>query len=207
MSHFLHGMTMGLALSILVGPILFALVQTSLERGIRAGLAVGLGIWVSDLLFIWATYSGLSYVMHIAEWSAFEETLGTVGGVFLIGVGLAAMLRREPGRESRPVMGSRLAGLGSLGLKGFLVNTFNPFTVFFWISVATSLLLEEGDERGWLFYPGIMLVIVATDAFKVVAAKAVRPYLKPRNILLVRRISGLAILVFGAALAVRVWLT
>lgn len=205
MSYFLNGIGMGLALSILAGPLLFALVQTSLERGLRAGLAVGSGIWVSDLLFIAASYLGLSWLSRVTEWQAFEEALGTGGGVFLIAVGAASILKTVPGPESRPLMGERLNGLGSLWLKGFLINTINPFTVFFWTSVATSLLIEESGES-WLFYPGVMLVIVATDAFKVLAAKSIRPWLKPRSLLLLRRISGLALLGFGMALIVRVWL-
>lgn len=204
MSYFLNGIGMGLALSILAGPLLFALVQSSLERGLRAGLAVGLGIWVSDLLFIAASYLGLSWLVRVAQSAAFEEALGTGGGLFLIAVGAATIFKTAPGPESRPLMAERLGGLGSMWLKGFLINTINPFTVFFWISVATGLLMEEGGES-WLFYLGVMLTIVVTDSFKVVAAKAIRPYLKPGNLLLVRRISGLALLGFGLALIVRVW--
>lgn len=204
MSYFFNGIAMGLALSILAGPLLFALLQASLERGVRAGIAVGMGIWVSDLLFIAASYLGLTWLVRATEWAAFEEALGTGGGLFLIGTGAATLLQTVPGPESRPLMGERLGSLGAMWLKGFLINTINPFTLFFWTSVATGLLIGEPGES-WLFYPGVMLTIVATDSFKVVAAKAIRPYLKPRNLLLVRRISGLAILGFGLALIARVW--
>ena len=205
MAYFLNGLGMGLALSILVGPLLFALVQTSLEKGARAGLAVGAGIWISDLLFIAATYWGLAWVREATRWEAFEETLGTAGGLFLIGMGLTAILRQAPGAESRPVMGHLWGVLGNSWLKGFLVNTINPFTVFFWTSVATGIL-AEGEAAGWWFYLGVMLVIVLTDSAKVIGAKAIRPHLKPRNLLLVRRISGAAIALFGIGLIGRVWL-
>jgi threonine/homoserine/homoserine lactone efflux protein len=204
MSYFLNGIGMGLALSMLAGPLLFALVQASLERGLRAGLAVGLGIWVSDLLFIAASYLGLSWLVRVTQWAAFEEALGTGGGLFLIAVGAATFIKTAPGPESRPLVGERLGSMGSMWLKGFLINTINPFTVFFWTSVATGLLMEERGES-WLFYLGVMLTIIATDSFKVFAARAISPLLKPRSLLVLRRISGLALLGFGLALMVRVW--
>jgi threonine/homoserine/homoserine lactone efflux protein len=204
MSYFLNGIAMGLALSLLAGPLLFALVQSSLERGLRAGLAVGAGIWVSDLLFIAASYLGLSWLVRATQWAAFEEALGTGGGLFLIAVGAATALKTSPAPEGKPLMGNRTGNLGAMWMKGFLINTINPFTVFFWTSVATGLLLEDGEES-WLFYPGVMLTIIATDSFKVFAAKAIRLRLKPGSLLILRRISGLALLAFGVALIVRVW--
>ncbi|MCB9282552.1 MAG: LysE family transporter [Lewinellaceae bacterium] len=206
MIHFLNGLGMGLALSILVGPLLFTLIQTALDRGARAGLVVGLGIWFSDLLFIAASYWALSRLLEITQWERFKEILGTGGGLFLAVVGAAILIQKVPGTESKPAYGERLAGLGPLWLKGFLVNTVNPFTFFFWTSVATGLLTEEnktGDE--WLFYLGVMVVLIATDSAKVLAAKWIRPRLKPRLLLLLRRISGLALIAFGVGLLVRVW--
>ena len=200
-------MGLGFALSILVGPILFALVQTSLERGARSGLAVGLGIWVSDFLFIAASYWGLSYLAGITRWEGFEETLGTAGGIFLLGMGLAILFKKTPEPDSRLLFGKRLAHLGVYWLKGFMVNTINPFTVFFWTSVSTGLLAEgESNEDAWLFYVGVMLVIMATDSFKVLGARYIRPRLKPRNLMLLRRISGLALMASGLILMARVWL-
>ena len=46
------GILLGLTLSILTGPILFTIIQTSIEEGFRAGITVASGIWISDLLFI-----------------------------------------------------------------------------------------------------------------------------------------------------------
>ena len=207
MIHLLNGIGMGFALSILVGPILFTLIQTSLDRGAFSGFMVGMGIWVSDFLFIAASYWGLAYLARITAWPAFEETLGTGGGIFLAGLGIVILLQKAPGVESKPAFGRQIANLGSLWLKGFLVNTINPFTFFFWTSVATSLLIDQqGTGREWLFYVGVMGVIIATDSFKVLAAKWIRPYLKPRNLLFLRRISSLALIAFGCILLVRVWI-
>ena len=83
----IKGIFLGLTLSILVGPIIFALLQTAIERGFRAGMMVGLGVWVSDLMYISIAYFGVSYIVAITEYEGFEEILGTIGGFTLIGLG------------------------------------------------------------------------------------------------------------------------
>ena len=60
MNILIEGIKVGLILCFLIGPIFFALVQTGVEEGLRAGTAVGLGIWISDLIFILGVYRGIS---------------------------------------------------------------------------------------------------------------------------------------------------
>jgi threonine/homoserine/homoserine lactone efflux protein len=90
--------------------------------------------------------------------------------------------------------------------KGFLVNTLNPFTFFFWGVIAAGKLAESGFSKNefFLFFGAILFVIITTDMLKVYLAKVIRKYLKPGNILLVRRISGVAFVIFGIVLMVRV---
>ncbi|MEN9414305.1 MAG: hypothetical protein RLZ62_609, partial [Bacteroidota bacterium] len=48
----LKGVLLGISLSFMVGPLLFSVVEASIVRGFRAGMAVAAGIWSSDFLFI-----------------------------------------------------------------------------------------------------------------------------------------------------------
>ena len=64
----LQGIQTGLVLCIMLGPIFFALVQAGVERGMRAGLMVGLGIWISDLIFILSIFFGASFIVTVTEW-------------------------------------------------------------------------------------------------------------------------------------------
>ena len=79
---------MGLALAILVGPILSSLIQRSLEQGIKAGLLVASGIWISDLLFIGGIILGVTHITKMVESPLFEPILGILGGLVLIGIGV-----------------------------------------------------------------------------------------------------------------------
>ena len=226
MDLFVNGVLLGLTLSILVGPIIFALIQTAIERGFRAGAMVGLGVWVSDLFYICVAYFGVSHVVKMLEWEGFEEILGTVGGLVLIGFGIGTFLSKPPKlpgkkKKSSKILNEQLPKLldfkkykvfknfdyGALWLKGFLINTLNPFTVFFWAGVVSTMVIgqEMNDRDAVHFFGGILGTIIMTDTLKIWAAKAVRHLLKPGAVLLMRRISGGALAVFGVALIVRVF--
>ncbi|RMF28450.1 MAG: hypothetical protein D6765_06000 [Bacteroidetes bacterium] len=204
---YFQGALLGLGLSLLMGPILFTLVQTSLEQGFRAGMMVGVGIWVSDVLFIGVVLMGVSYLLRVVEWQGFEPLLGTAGGVLLAAVG-AVMLMKERKKGAQAYrFTSRSSSYFSLWLKGFLINSLNPFTFFFWAGVATTLAIKHpGGARVVLpFYAGVFSVIVLTDAMKVGLAKLIRRWLHPRVIFWSRVLTGLVLLGFGIFLLARVF--
>jgi threonine/homoserine/homoserine lactone efflux protein len=203
-----NGMLLGVMLSILVGPLLLTLVQVSLEQGARAGLTVGAGIWFSDFLFIFLSYFGVSKVADLIEWSGFEPLVGTIGGLVLLlfGAGMFLTAGRESSEARQAPAGVRYTSYGSLWLTGFLINTVNPFTVFFWAGVAGTLLASDGDTelRANWFYGGLMGVVMTTDSAKVVLAKLVRRWLKPLYIRRSRRVAGAILFVFGLVMIGRV---
>ncbi|MEJ6695802.1 MAG: hypothetical protein QNK55_00365, partial [Saprospiraceae bacterium] len=59
---FLEGVVFGLILTIMLGPIFVALTQTGIDKGARAGITVGVGVWSSDLLVILFSYLFISQV-------------------------------------------------------------------------------------------------------------------------------------------------
>lgn len=206
MELFWNGIKLGLALSVLTGPIVFALLQTSIEQGFRAGVMVAAGIWVSDLIFVALTYFGVSYVAEITKWQGLEFWLGLAGGVILLVVGGSMLLLKPPPQEhfERP-KAVRFSSRFSLWTKGFLINTVNPFTFFFWLGVSATLFAKQAlvSSQAKLFYFGLFGTIVLTDCTKVGLAKFIRRWLKPQKILFIRKLAGVVLLVFGAVLLVR----
>ena len=209
----LQGMGVGVILAILMGPILFALIQTGLEEGFRAGAMVGLGIWVSDFLFIASVYFGVAYVESLTQWPYFELVLGLAGGFILTAFGIGTWLASSPkipfsasDDKSINKLPTRTSSYFSLWLKGFLINTINPFTFFFWLGLMGSVIIEDNltPKDAILYFVGIMITIITTDALKVVLAKKIRRWLNAKHILLIRRISGTALVIFGVILVIRV---
>lgn len=205
---FFEGIKMGFLLAILVGPLFFALVQTGVEEGARAGTMVGFGIWVSDFSYIVLVYSGLAYIRQIVEGDNFTFVVGVAGSIILAVFGLGALFTKPPAFEISEQKPTRQTPYYKLWLRGFLINTVNPFTVFFWMGLMSTLLIKDNisGADAVIFFAGLFGTIVLTDMVKVLAAKRIRRVLKYRHVLLLRRISGAALLIFGIVLLVRVLL-
>ncbi len=203
MDALLNGIKYGLFLTILVGPLVFALIHAGVERGFRAGVMIGLGIWFSDFLFILGVFFGFSYLKALTEWQYFELTVGTAGGIILIFTGIVTLISKTPDiNKSKKLTGTYLA----LWIKGFVINTLNPFTVFFWVLVMTTVVADSNytHVQSSLYFGGILGTIIITDSMKVLLAKKLRHYLEMHHLIWVRRITGIALIIFGLVLIGRV---
>lgn len=212
MHFFIDGIKIGVVLALMIGPLFFTLIQTGVEQGFRAGAMVGMGIWVSDFLYILAVYSGLSYLLRFVEDEAYTFPLGLAGSVLLILFGMVALLSvpQQPQMQQKVLhlsTGHRNSSYFSLWLKGFLINTINPFTVFFWMGLMSTVAVRDDLQpiHARYFFGGILAVVVGTDLLKVYLAKQIRVLMRPAHIIWLRRVTGAALLVFGIALLVRVW--
>lgn len=201
-----NGILMGLALAILVGPILFSLIQRSIEQGAKAGLWVALGIWVSDLLFISGIMLGVNHISKMVESPLFEPILGVLGGLVLIGIGVGMFISRPTASIESTNGLEILSSEWKLCLEGFVINTVNPFSVIFWTSLITARSIETDlfSMGNYLFFASILGTIIFTDTLKVFLAKKISKHLQPRHILRMRKISGIALFCFGIAMMIRV---
>lgn len=202
-----NGILVGLALAILVGPILFSLIQTSIEQGAKAGLWIALGIWISDILFIGGIVFSVAHISQMTESPLFKPVLGILGGFVLIGIGVGMFISKPPNTDNSSTV-SLVSSKWRLWLEGFLINTINPFTIIFWTSVITTRAVTESlfSYNSYLFFGSILGTIIVTDSLKIFLAKKIRTYLKPIHILGMRKISGVALFLFGIIMIVRVTL-
>ncbi len=200
-----EGIQTGLILCFLIGPIFFTLIQTGVERGFRAGAAVGLGIWMSDMMFVLLFFSGVKYIARLMEWDGFEFYVGIAGSIILAGFGLAALSTKPAFKNPSDVHFKPASSYLTLWVKGFLINVVNPFTILFWFGLMTSAILKEGldSESVLIFFGGTIGTVIFTDLIKILLAKRIRRWMKPKHILLMRRISGIALILFGIVLLVR----
>ncbi len=203
MQYVLEGLLFGLTLSLLVGPILIVLVQSSLERGAKAGMLAASGIWTSDVLIVGFSLYFINQISPFVQSKGFTFWLGIIGGLVLIGTGVLTTQRRVKLDFSLSSLGASKGA--SYFVKGFLVNTINPFTFIFWLSVISSFVGSRhlSIQETMLFLGSIILVIVFTDSLKVLMAKYIRHKIDDKLLRKINLISGLLLMSFGIALIIR----
>ena len=70
--------------------------------------------------------------------------------------------------------------------------------------MGNALVKEYSDSSTFLLFFGVMSTVIATDLLKVYLAKGLSRWIKAHHLIYVRRIAGLALLVFSLIL---VWNT
>ncbi len=200
-----QGIVLGLTLSVLAGPMMFLFLQLGVERGFRAGMVAAAGAWVSDFFYVLAAYLGVAYLLKITQWSGFQLCMGIIGGAVLIVSGLSTLFAKQRSAGPSETDAGGLSYFG-LFLKGFLINTFNPFAAFFWLSVvsAASATGKLTAPMATVFFAAIMGTIILTDLVKIFLAKRIKPWLNHHKLAYFRRFSALALIVFGIVLVARV---
>ena len=181
MQYIADGVMLGLTLTILLGPIFVALTQTGIQYGLRAGIAVGSGIWISDIIVISASYYFILQLTELTHAENFKFGMGLAGGLVLMGSGLISFFKSHKGAESTPAFNAK--SYFGYFTRGFAVNFINPFTFVFWIGVMTSYVSAKG--------------------IKVILAKAIKSRLQLHHIGIFTKLAGVLLFIFGIVLMVR----
>jgi len=197
MQFIVEGLLFGLFLSVSLGPIFIALTQTAVEKGGKAGMTVGLGVWISDFIILFVTFIFIKTLSATIESESFKFWMGMAGGIVMIFYGLISMFKRveldlnQRKHEYKDYIG--------FWLKGFMVNTINPFTFLFWLSTISTYVIGRkiNNTEALIFLGSIMFMIIASDVLKVILAKAIRSKLKSIHIQRFSQVAGIGLLSFG----------
>ncbi len=194
----LSGIKWGLILTILVGPIMFSLVQAGIEKGLKLGVTLGAGVWVSDILYVCTVYWGMNQINLSNE---LYFNIGMIGSAILVIFGIASLLKKPKPPTNNLIEAKTYGGYF---IKGFVINTFNPFTIFFWVTIATTEARDFLPTQAFIFFAGLIGTIMVTDVLKVLLAKRVRRLMTPRAINRTKIVSGIAMIIFGIILFVKI---
>jgi len=195
----LKGITLGLWLSISVGPILFSVIKQSLNNGHKGGMAFVLGISASDitLVFLSNIFSGL-----VEKLITHKMAIGVAGSVFLITLGVYFVFFKKikVGEDGKlPMTKFKTGDYARIAISGFLMNVLNPGIFIFWLTVSTTLV-DHTTQQKWIIFSVCLAFVLATDIAKVMLAGKIRKKLTPHNIHIISRINGLILIGFGLAL-------
>lgn len=190
---FSHAITFGLLLAVMLGPVFFALLQTSLHEGFKAGIYLAFGVLLSDAGLITICYSFASFIRVV---DTHHKAMSWIGGILFIGFGIYNFFHKIKLKELDDVKKTVHA---RFVLKGFLLNLFNPAVFFFWLGVVGMVTVKENYTRTdeAIFFGTTLLTIFSTDVFKSFIAQRIKNILKPAIMKWVNRIIGVILAGFG----------
>lgn len=189
---FIEGFIVGLAMVVFVGPVLFTIVQISLEKGVLAGLMVALGVFISDVVCVIICYYGSNSFISNSTNDLWISILGTV---ILFSIGLKYIIK--PNLNINTVSKPSVITLASSFSKGFLVNFVNPFVFAVWIAVIGIAKKDYQETDLWIYLFAATLAVLITDSLKVILAQKLKPLLNPKNLAITYRIIGVVLIIFG----------
>jgi threonine/homoserine/homoserine lactone efflux protein len=194
----LKGLTLGLLLSISVGPVIFSIIKQSLNSGHRGGIAFIIGVSASDITLVLVSNVFTEVFGYLVKHKGF---IGIAGSLFLIVMGVYFIFFKKVKVDDSGVQVLQLSKKDYIKtfLSGYFMNTLNPAVFIFWLTTSTTLITLSVENRIIAFVTCLVFVLV-TDFLKVFMAQKIRKKLTPHNIQILSRINGLVLLGFGIVL-------
>ena len=203
-----EGLVLGLTLAFLFGfgPALFALIQTSIHRGLWSGFQMAFGIFLSDATLV--TLCLLGALQIINETPENQLVFGLITGIILIIFGIVTFTRKVKIADDINNDEIRKPNPVTFILKGFFLNFTNPFVWLFWILWVTTITSNYQGETDSviLLFSITLLVILATDMLKCFGAYKIKRYVTPRFIQWINWVAGSGLMVFGIFLLIRAFI-
>ena len=196
----IKGVGLGLILALSVGPVIFTVLKQSINNGHRGGFSFVAGVWISDIVLVVVSNFFTQLVKELLE---FQSLIGYIGSSFLIGMGIFYIFFKKVNlnaAEAKIIQRFSKTDFTKIALSGFFINTLNPSVLLFWLINATAFAATNTLGERFMIFAICLLVNIIADVLKVMMAGKIRDSLTPRHILLINRISGSILVIFGLVL-------
>lgn len=192
----------GFIMAFMIGPVFFALLETSAIKGFRAALALDIGVFIADILFLLAAYFMTSSILEKLK---DDPGLFIFGGSILAIYGIVSFVKTKKSylKEVDPkVYEVRKNNYFALLIKGFFLNFINIGVLGFWLGliVLFSPQLDNDPGRITTFFASVLATYFVVDLCKIILAKSLNRYLTPHRIFLLKRLIAIIMMICGAVL-------
>ncbi len=193
-----NGVVSGLVLALLIGPVFFTIIQTSIERGFRSGIFVAVGVSLSDAVYIVISYLGLATFL---DNESSKSYLAYGGGIVLLIFGFYYLFVKSRSLSNfDPEKIDYRSPLKLIG-KGFIINGLSPMVLFFWLATVGVATSEFGYRQTYevlVYFSSVVATVFGTDILKAKMADKLRVLITPRFIRILNIVLGLVLVIFAA---------
>jgi threonine/homoserine/homoserine lactone efflux protein len=192
----IRGIGIGLVLTFLTGPVFFALIKTSIEKGFHAGIALALGVVTSDVVFVGAILFGSQY-FDISSHD--KQIAGMCGCGILFTMGVYYMFKKSEVNYGNTIP-TKLQRTGYF-FKGFLMCILNPTLLIHWtvvIGTASTLYIESVPNRAAkiaVMFFTILIVQFSLDTTKAFYANKLRDRISVKFVHRLNEVAGVALII------------
>jgi len=192
----IRGTGIGLVLTFLTGPVFFALIKTSIEKGFHAGVALALGVVTSDVVFVGAILFGSQY-FDISNND--KQNAGMIGCAILFALGIYYIFKKSEVNYNNTVP-SKLKRTGYF-FKGFLMCILNPTLLFHWtvvVGTASTLYVSSVPNRSLkiaVMFLTILVVQFGLDITKAFYANKLRDRISTKFVHRLNEVAGIALII------------
>ncbi|MFA8450285.1 MAG: LysE family translocator [Bacteroidales bacterium] len=206
MPPFIEGIIFGLGLATVLGfgPALFAMVQTSINKGFPSAVLLAIGVFFSDLLLVLLSFVG---IIQFINRPANKLAFGIISGLILIVFGIFTY-RKEVSMEPADTSNIKIGKIHSLKcfFKGFFLNIANPFIWIFWMGtmVLISTKYIGSSSSVLVFFAGTLMTVLSADILKSLGASKIKKFFTIKKLQIFNHLTGIALAICGGYFIIRV---
>ncbi len=131
--HFLIGMVVSFIGSIPLGSVNLSVLQTTLDRGIKAGLIFALGATIVELVYSYIAIKFSAYLLANRDVELYIQLVAIPTFVIL---SLYSFNKKSRPADKPKVAGNKKSNF----FKGVLIGLVNPLQIPFWVAYGTYML-------------------------------------------------------------------
>ena len=141
-----YGLMLGLGAAVPIGPINLEMMRRNLKYGTFHGISLGLGACSADVAYVMLLCTG---ALVLLTHPSILNSVGILGSLLLCWFGYKAFFLSA---KIDKVVAKKKSAAQSI-FEGFLLTFVNPYTILFWMSVSSQLLLvTHGQQRAVLLF-------------------------------------------------------
>ena len=200
----LSAILIGFLLStILIGPVFFLLIETSIRKSWKSAVTLDLGVVAADILCIAAAYFGskdfADYVTTHPQFYRIYILAGffvTIYGIFMFFSKPKLHLENNTEVVSKNYLRTFF--------NGFVMNLLNIGVIVFWFVIVSSIMIQYPVPSDFVLYMGVVLLTYFTiDLIKIFLAGKLQKRITDDMVFKIRKGVGVCLLIFGLIITLK----